>query len=607
MKYLLIAFLGCLLAGRAWGQDADSVWIKRHYIKQERTIPMRDGIKLFTVIYRALPDGKKHPILFFRTAYSCATYGREWLPFWKSYWKQYLRKGYCMVLQDVRGRFESEGNFVNIRPFNPHKKDKKDIDEASDAYDSIDWLVKNIPGNNGRVGVMGVSYSGFYTVMAALCEHPALRAVSPQAPVTDWYRGDDLHHNGAFFLQDAFSFYVQDGFGLPRHRLQMAQGPGIGQPREDAYGWFLRHGPLHAFTRLAGDSIAFWKDLMAHPDEDGWWRARNDLQYLHLVPKSLPVLVTGGLFDAEDSYGTWAVYRALVKADRNHIHLAIGPWYHGGWSGGKGDRLAAIGFGSNTGEWYTEHIEIPFFDRYLLGEGRDTLAPVRVFFTGENRWHHFRHWPAAGHQQVLYLSGGKNLSFSRPKKAGCDSYISDPTHPVPYLPGILHERTKDYLIADQRFAAQRKDVLCYLGDTLRKPLTVAGAVTPDLWLKITGTDADIVVKLIDVFPGGYQMPVRMDIFRGKYRHSFSKPSPFVPGQPAHIRFSMTDIAHTFLPGHRLMVQVQSSWFPLADCNPQRFENIYQAKTADFMKEKITVLYGGRYPSCLRLGMTTGRF
>ena len=609
MKYKLLLLLLIALSGITLAQNPDSVWAKKHYIKKEQYIKMRDGVRLFTSIYEPIDLPGKHPILIARTPYSCAPYGKDkWIPsFWNNYLGAYLKRGYCFVLQDVRGRYMSEGTFVNIRPFNPNKKTNKDIDEASDTYDTIDWLIKNIPDNNSKVGVLGVSYPGFYAAMAALSGHPALKAVLPEAPVTDWFMGDDLHHNGAFELQDAFSFYFQYGFGAPHPKPKSTPDKEVTQPVFDSYKYFLNIGPLPQFTKLTGDSIAFWKDLMAHPNYDAFWTARNDRQYMSRVPSGTATLVVGGLFDAEDSYGTWNLYRAIEKKAKNNNRLIIGPWYHGQWSGNKGDHLGDIYWGSNTGAWYIKNIELPYFDYYLLGKGNmDTLSEATVFITGENKWHRFKQWPPVAEKpKSLYLGASKSLSFSAQSAQGFDQYTSDPANPVPYNGGLLHDRTREYMDADQHFASKRKDVLTYQTQPLKSDITLAGPITADLWTSISTTDADFVVKVIDVFPAdgntntklnNYEMLVRGDIIRGKFRHTFEKPEAFIPGKTQEIKFTMPDVAHTFKKGHRIMIQVQSSWFPLFDRNPQQFLDIYHAKKSDFVKSEIKIYHSKEHPS-----------
>jgi putative CocE/NonD family hydrolase len=608
MKIRLLIILQFLFVLTLHAQNADSVWFKTHYAKKEQYITMRDGVRLFTVTYSSLDSTPKHPILLIRSPYSSAPYGAEWIPFYKiPYWLGYLKEGYSIVMQDVRGKFKSEGEFVNIRPFNPNKKTNKDIDEASDSYDTIDWLVKNVPYNNGKVGALGTSYPGFYAAMTALSGHPALKAVSPQAPVTDWFMGDDLHHNGAFFLMDGFGFYDEFAFGAPRPQPTTKWAKGFVQPDKDSYAWFLKTGALPNFTRLTGDSIAFWKDLMSHPNLDSWWKARNDRQYAAHVSPGTATLIVGGLFDAEDGFGTWNLYRAIEAGAKNNNRLVIGPWYHGQWSSGKGDHLGAVKFGSNTGNFYTQQIEKPFFDYYLLGKGNmDTLAEATVFFTGENKWHRFKQWPSVNEKPAnLYLAANHSLKFSAPQTTtGFDKYTSDPANPVPYNAGLHQERTREYMVDDQRFANKRQDVLTYETPVLDKDVTLGGPLTADLWVALSTTDADFVVKLIDVFPEteadttmhGYQMLVRGDVFRGRFRNSFTNPEAFVPGKPSEIKYTMPDVAHTFKKGHKIMVQVQSSWFPLVDRNPQQFVDIYKANDADFVKSQIKILHNKAYPS-----------
>jgi putative CocE/NonD family hydrolase len=613
MKLRLLFLLQFFTITTLHAQNTDSIWMKQHYVKREINIPMRDGVRLFTSIYTPIDSTKLHPLLLARTPYSCAPYGeKNWMPFWNAYWMAYIKEGYTFVFQDVRGKFMSEGDFVEIRPFNPNKKTNKDIDEASDAYDTIDWLVKNIPGNNGKVGALGISYPGFYAAMTALSSHPALKAVSPQAPVTDWFMGDDLHHNGAFFLSDAFDFYVGYGMGDRRRQLTTVFPKVLDQPDPDSYHYFLKIGALPNFTKLTGDSIAFWNKLMAHPNLDTFWKARNDRQYVSYISPHTATLIVGGLFDAEDSYGAWNLYRAIEHGAKNNNKLVIGPWYHGQWSSPRGGaRLGGVKFGSNTSAWYAQNIEIPFFDYYLQGKGNmDTLDEATIFFTGENKWHHFKQWPSADEKPTaLYLGDNRSLHFTSPENAkGFDEYISDPANPVPYTAGTHKDRTREYMDDDQHFVEDRKDVLVYETNTLDNNITIGGPLTADLWVTISTTDADFVVKLIDVYPDNdvdstmhnYHMLVRGDVFRGRYRNSFSKPEPFTPGKPTEIKYTMPDVAHTFKKGHKIMVQIQSSWFPLVDRNPQKFINIYQAKDEDFIKSDIKILHNDLHQSKMML-------
>lgn len=612
-KVCLLALL--LFPFFAFAQNADSVWLVNNYTKREVAIPMRDGVKLFTSIYLPKSKSEKHPILMERTPYSCAPYGKQFIPFWQTHSIKYCREGYIMVIQDVRGRWMSEGEFVDVRPFNPDKKTNKDIDEASDAYDTIDWMVKNLENNNGKVGVLGTSYPGFYSNMASLSGHPALKAVSPQAPVTDWFVGDDFHHNGAFFQMDAFAFYLGFGFGQPHPKPTTVAAKTFVYPTHDNYEFYLREGTLANLTKLAGDSIKFWNEMMNHPNRDAWWQARNARVGVKDVKPAM--MVVGGEFDAEDCFGAWNLYKAINKqSPATNSRLVMGPWYHGQWDNNDGTHHGNIEFGSNTSEWYANHVEIPFFNYYLKGKGNvDAISKATIFFTGENKWHQLPQWPPAELKETpVYLEQNGKLSFDAATNntTTSDSYISDPAKPVPYAEGVHFNRTRKYMSDDQRFTARRPDILVYQTDTLTKDITLGGPVVADLVVSLSNTDADFVVKLIDVFPDnlsyndidiyaekdqtgpypmeGYQMLVRAEIMRGKYRNSYETPEPFVPNKPTEVKYTMPDVAHTFKKGHRIMIQVQSSWFPLVDRNPQQFMDIYHAKESDFLKETINIYH-----------------
>jgi len=521
----------------------------------------------------------------------------------------------------------SEGEFVDIRPFNPDKKTNKDIDEASDAYDAIDWLLKNIPHNNGKVGVFGISYPGFFSTMAAASNHPALVAVSPQAPVTNWFIGDDFHHNGAFFILDAFSFYpaLGGGFGLPHPRPVAVAPKTIDPPVHDNYKFYLETGTLPAFAKLAGDSVRFWKDLYSHPNYDEWWKARDARN----ATKSLKpaMLWVGGLFDAEDNWGAWNSYKAAEANNpgKEFNKLIMGPWYHVQWANNDGTHMGNIDFGSNTSLWYQQNMEIPFFNYFLKGIGGvSKIAEANIFITGNNEWRQFDQWPPAGKEdKLLFLREAGKLEWEKPIPiTGFSDYISDPAKPVPYTEDVHFGRTREYMTDDQRFAERRPDVLAFKTSILTEDITVTGVVTADLVTSISTTDADFVVKLIDVFPdnlsynspdiysdkdpvkvypmGGCEMLVHGEVFRGRYRKSFETPEPFVPGKIEHVKFSVGDVAHTFKKGHRIMVQIQSSWFPLVDRNPQKFVNIYEAGKESFQKATITIYHNEKNPSSILL-------
>jgi putative CocE/NonD family hydrolase len=614
----LTPFFCLLFPIAALAQSADSTWFVTNYTKEEVTVPMRDGVKLFAAVYLPKDRSEKHPILMERTPYSCAPYGKDYRAFWSNHLIQYCKRGYIMVIEDVRGRWMSEGEFADVRPFNFNKKTNKDIDESSDTYDTIDWLLEHLENNNGKVGVFGISYPGFYSTMASLSGHPALKAVSPEAPVTDWFVGDDFHHNGAFFQMDAFAFYKQFGFGQPHPHPTSVPAPTYDPPIHDNYQFYLSEGALPNLTRLAGDSLKFWNEMIEHPNRDSWWLARNARIGIKDVKPAM--LLVGGLFDAEDCFGAWNVYKAIDRqSPATNNRLVMGPWFHGQWRNNYGNYLGNVHWGSNTNEWYANHIEIPFFDYYLRGVGSvDSISKVNIFYTGENKWHQLKQWPPAEMQPTdIYLEQKGRLSFDVPKtaKATFDTYVSDPAKPVPYTSDVHFNRSRNYMTDDQRFAARRTDVLVFQTDTLTKDVTLAGPVVADLQVSLSSTDADFIVKLIDVFPdnagyndndiyeddaendpiakysmGGYQMLVRAEIMRGRYRNSYSNPEPFTPGKPTEVKYTLPDVAHTFKKGHRIMVQVQSSWFPLVDRNPQQFIDIYHAKDDDFVKETIHIYH-----------------
>jgi uncharacterized protein len=615
---LLSLFLICTLNAQTTNPQ-DSAWIKDNYIKKEIYIPMRDGIKLFTSVYIPKDNSEAHPILMNRTPYSCAPYGENnFRMFWNNHWRYYMRRNYIIVIQDVRGRWMSEGEFIDVRPFNPNKKGNE-TDEASDTYDAIDWLVKNISNNNNKVGIFGISYPGFYSTMAALSNHPSLVAVSPQAPVTDWFMGDDFHHNGAFFQMDGFSFY--SSFGKPRPKPTTIGSPGFDFKTKDAYKFYLEAGSTKNLATLIGDSIAFWKDLYQHPNYDGWWKARNVRNFVSNIPNHTATLVVGGLFDAEDCFGAWRAYEAIEKKAKNNNRLVMGPWYHGQWSSTDGTSMGNIKFGSNTSTYYQNEIEIPFFMHHLEGKANiDDLAEATIFFTGENKWRNFSQWPATNVQMTpMFLLANGKLSWNKSTDSKSFSeYVSDPSKPVPYTEDVHFNRTVAYMNDDQRFANRRTDVLSFQTELLTDDVTLAGTVIAELLTSISTTDADFVVKLIDVFPsdfsypgerqamgrqgttsypmGDYQMLVRGEIMRGRFRNSFETPVAFTPNKIEKVKFELPDVAHTFKKGHRIMIQIQSSWFPLVDRNPQKFVNIYEATEKDYQKATIKIWHDAKNAS-----------
>lgn len=561
---------------------------------------MRDGVQLFTSIYIPKDQSKKYPFLINRTPYTVAPYGADQYKTSLGNFPAMMREGFIFVYQDVRGRWMSEGTFDDIRPHVANKRSKKDIDESSDTYDTIDWLIKNIKNNNGKAGIYGISYPGFYSSAALPNAHPALKAVSPQAPVTDWYIGDDFHHNGALFLMDAFGF--MSTFGVPRPKpITPDKGPRpFNFPIADNYRFYLEEGSVKNLKdKYFGDSIRFWNNLFAHPNLDTFWKARTIQPHLKNVKPA--VMVVGGFFDAEDAYGTFATYKSIENQNPvNNNILVAGPWFHGGWVRSVGNSFGDIRFNEPTSTQYQEKFELPFFRFHLKNQGDFKPAEANIFITGSNTWKGFNAWPPKETEtKNLYLHPNGKLSFEKVQRTDSwDEYVSDPNNPVPYQQGVQAKRTREYMIDDQRFAARRPDVKVYQTDVLTADITLTGPVLANLVVSTTGTDADYVVKLIDVYPenepnpdpnpknlvmGGYQMLVRGEIMRGKYRNSFENPEPFSPGMVTNVNYTLPDVAHTFKKGHRIMIQIQNSWFPLADRNPQKFMNIYTAVPADFQK------------------------
>jgi putative CocE/NonD family hydrolase len=619
-RFLLIFFLFSIAFDAFAQQNEDSLYIRAHYTKIERYIPMRDGVKLFTSIYIPKDHSQKYPFLINRTPYTVAPYGETNYKATLGPDPLFIKEGYIFVYQDVRGKWMSEGTYEDIRPHRDKKKGKQQIDESSDTYDTIDWLLKNVDNNNGKAGIYGISYPGFYSTAALPGAHPALKAASPQAPVTDWFRGDDFHHNGAFFLTDAFSFY--SSFGVPRPKPVTPDKATNKVPftMNDNYGFFMKIGALkHVKERYFGDSIKFWNDLTSHGTLDTFWRAREIAP--HLTDIKPAVMVVGGFFDAEDTYGALHTYKAIEKQDQKaNNRLVMGPWFHGGWVRSNGSFFGDIPFGQETSTWYQKNIELPFFNYYLKGKGKFDSAEATIFITGSNEWKNFDTWPPKEvSTKQLYLQANGKLSFEKPVGSNSfDEYVSDPNAPVPYQQGVNQSRSREYMIDDQRFASKRPDVMVYQSDVLTEDITLTGPLLAKLRVSTTGTDADYVVKVVDVYPddapnpvpnpksivmGGYQMLVRGEVFRGKFRNSFEKPAPFVPNEITAVNYSLPDIAHTFKKGHRIMIQIQNSWFPLVDRNPQKFIDIYKdADDSDFQKATHRIYHDQTNASYIEVGV-----
>ncbi len=599
---------------------ADAAWLAENYTKFEYRIPMRDGIRLFTRVYLPKDDQKSWPIVLTRTPYALKPYGTAAYSHPGGSFESLARDTFILVTQDVRGRYGSEGAFDDMRPYIPDKKDPRITDESTDAWDTIEWLVRNVPGNNGSVGVFGISYPGFYTSMAMIDSHPALKAASPQAPIADLFMGDDVAHNGAFFLAANFGFSWFFTQKLDNPLRQEPRPFDFGTP--DGYDFFLRLGPLANADRLYfhGRSL-MWNLPMEHPTYDAFWQARNIRPHLRNI--RCAVLTVGGWFDGEDLSGALETYRWTERQNPGITNLLVmGPWSHGQWGHDEGRRLGDIDFRAKTGEYYREHIEKPFFRRHLKGDTNITLPEAMVFETGTCIWRRFPSWPPPDTtRRTLYFQPAGGLDWTPPvpgaAPAAFDEFPSDPARPVPHTArtGTGYQHT--YMLDDQRFAAARPDVLVYQTEPLESDLTLAGPLEATLHVATTGTDADWIVKLIDVYAGdtpdpdpnprgvrlgGYQQLVRGEPFRGKFRKSFDHPEPFQPGRVEKIQFTLPDILHTFRRGHRVMIQVQSTWFPLIDRNPQTFVPIPTAKPEDFRKAIHRVHRGGEGLSAVTVGV-----
>ncbi|MGD9561303.1 MAG: CocE/NonD family hydrolase [Pyrinomonadaceae bacterium] len=640
---LSIAFI-LSLAGLAAAQLTSEVqaetaaYIKANYTKSEFMIPVRDGVKLFTVIYAPKDKSQKYPILLNRTPYTVGPYGAE---FKTSVGPNYLfaKEGYIFAYQDVRGRWRSEGVWQDVRPDIANTR-PAEIDESTDTYDTIDWLIKNVGNNNGRVGIYGISYPGFYASAGSIDSHPALKACSPQAPVSDWFHGDDIHHNGALFLAQNYSFFGFMGqlrpapTDRPDYIKQWA-----GPSRTDGYNFFLELGGLDevadSYAKGFGTRIGFWDEMMAHPNYDQYWKDRNILPKLKNI--GCATMTVGGWYDNEDLYGALRTYQYIEKQNPKIFNvLVMGPWDHGGWSRRDGDWLGTAYFGAKTGDYYRTKIEIPFFNHFLKDTGDiSAIKEVNLFDTGSYQWRSFNDYePTGGTDTALYLTDDGGLSFAMPSANDYDEYVSDPLNPVPYTQKITANYPREFMTEDQRFVSNRPDVLVYQTEPLAEEVTVAGDIKPSLFLSSTGTDSDFVVKLIDVFPddfhfpatgktlpngepehisppetyasgvfqpGGYQMLLRGEPMPARFRNSFEKPEPLKPNTVTKLAFVMPGVAHTFKKGHRIMVQIQSTWFPLVARSPQKYLDNYQMGTAaDFQKATQRIYFGGKNASAIIL-------
>lgn len=589
------------------------------YTKREVMIPVRDGVRLFTAIYSpkdAAPD-KTYPVMLTRTPYSVAPYGAT------SYRESlgpsaaFAREGYIFVYQDVRGRFMSEGEFVHVRP-RRGAGGGTEIDESTDTYDTVEWLLKNVTGHNGRVGMWGISYPGFYTSTGVIDAHPAIKAASPQAPVADWFIGDDWHHNGTLFLAHAFTWLYNND--RPRPAPTTEPPPRLQYPTPDAYRFFLDAKAIAEINeKYFKGERPFWNEILRHPNYDEFWQARNILP--RLVQIRPAVMTVGGWFDSENLYGALKTYEAIEQQNRNVTNiLVMGPWEHGHWAGTDGDWLGDLRFGAKTAQFYRASIELPFFNHHLKDKKAAPPAEAHLFDTGTNEWRAYDSFPPRGSvRQSLYFHHDGQLSFDAPagnERNLFDEYVSDPHRPVPHLPGVFPGMKRGYMAEDQRFASRRPDVLVYQTEPLAEEMTVCGPVTPSLYVSTTGTDADYVVKLIDVFPddapdpapnpsgvrmGGFQMLVRGEPFRARFRNGFARPEAMRPGAVTRVGFEMPGVCHTFRRGHRVMAHIQSTWFPLVDRNPQQFvPNINTATEKDFRTATQRLHRARRHASHLTL-------
>jgi len=593
-----------------WGQTVDSTYIVNHYEKAEHFIEMRDGVKLFTIVYTPKDQSQLYPMIMMRTCYNASNYGH-----FKTNGRPsdlLVRDGFIIVYQDVRGRYMSEGTFDNMRPNIPGNdlKNKTAVDESSDTYDTIDWLTKNIKGNNGRVGIFGVSYPGFYSTASLPDAHPALKAVSPQAPIADFFF-DDFHHHGAFLQSylPAFAVFGYQKDSLTRDPWYMPEiSRFFDQKIADGYDFNLELGPLKNVTEQYHHDNFFWNQIVEHPNYDEFWQKRSILPHLKNVKPA--VMTVGGWYDAEDLYGPLETYKTIEENNvKNQNTIVMGPWTHGGWTREKGQQTVNhIYYGDSISTFYQKDIEKTFFDYHLKNKGEMTLPEAYMFDTGIKEWKQFTEWPPNEIEPTTFYFGvNGRLSINQPVdlKATFD-YTSDPAHPVPYRSTTegLTFTPRYFITDDQRHAARRPDVVTFKTLVLEEDLTIAGEILADLVVSMTGTDADFVVKLIDVYPqdhpdydhnpdnikmGNYQQLVRHEVFRGRYRNSYEKPEPFEPNTPTNVSIPLQDILHTFKKGHRIMIQIHSTWFPYIDRNPQKYvDNIFKAEEADFIKSEITV-------------------
>lgn len=579
--------------------------VQDHYQKTEYMVPARDGKKMFVSVYVPKDKPGKHPIIIEKSPYHPDVYGKDNYRQNMPGSKKFRDAGYIFAFCDARGTGMSEGDFVMMLP--KRSSYDKGVDESTDTYDVVDYLVKHVPNNNGSVGFWGVSYPGYFAAAAGINSHPAIKAISPQAPCANWFYGDDVHHNGAFMLQDVFGFLTF--FGPPRQKMgEWAPPPKI-DDTSAAYDFYMKLGSAgNANTKFFKGGVRFWEDIMNHSDYDGYWKTEELPSKMTGV--KCAVMTVGGWYDAEDQWGALNLPNYVEKQNKGiHSYRVMGPWFHGQWAFSNGLTLGKMNWASNTGDYYRDNVEFPFFDHYLRGSKIAAPSYATMFEVGANKWHKFAQWPPSPSTEArMYLGADGNLGEAAPTTAGERTFVNDPANPTPYLEDYKSskERPADFPVSDQRFAEKRSDVLTYNGPVAKIDSDFAGPVDVDLWMKTSGSDADLVVKLIDVWPSvgskmdGYEEMVRGDVFRCKYRNSFEKPEAITPGEPTHVHFKLNDVFYQLRKGHRLMVQVQGSWFPLVDRNPNQFEDIYHAKDSDYQKATISILSDPQYPSSIGL-------
>ncbi len=617
MKFQLLLLFSILCLGAKCQNSSQNSYVKENYTKTDTTITMRDGIKLYTVIYIPKDRSEKYPILMERTPYSVAPYGEDNYARKLGPNNDLMHEKYIFVYQDVRGRYMSEGHNLEVTPYIPNKKNKSQVDESSDTYDTVDWLLKNIKNNNGRVGLYGISYPGFYATASLPGAHPAIKAVSPQAPVTDEFIGDDANHNGAFFLLDNFNF--MNYFGKERNGPTEDYGSSMFKANtNDVYHFFLKLEPIKKTqsSEYFNHRSYIWNEYLAHDTYDNYWRKRNIRPYLKTI--TIPTLVVGGWFDAEDLFGSLHTYEAIEhQSPHNKNYLVMGPWTHGAWARNNWDHFGTYDFGKNVNEYFQDSLQTKFFDHFLKDKGSFNASEATVFETGTNKWRHFNQWPPSNVEKTdYYFHSGNGLGKQKENvKNSFDHYVSDPSNPVPYTGVVAGRRNNEYMVEDERFAANRNDVLVYESPVLENDITIAGKISADLFVSLSTTDADFIVKLIDVVPaneineanpkadtvtGDFERMVRAEVMRGKFRNSYVNPQPFVPGKISEVKINLNDVDHTFKKGHRIMVQVQSSWFPLVDINPQKFMRIPDATESDFKTSTIHIYHDKDHPSKITL-------